>query len=107
MNKNQLQQGDVICQRVEKLPEGAVMRDLSFRGYVLAEGEKTGHRHTTAPNPDVEMYEWDGKMYLKTKSSCTITHEEHQPLTLDPGIWEIGQVFERDHAKQLTERVRD
>lgn len=102
----QLQQGDVLLWKVEKLPEGAAEVKRKNGAVVLAEGEHTGHAHRIM-DVDALFFEKDGKFYLKNEKPVTLTHEEHRPFTIDPGIWEVGQVREKDWLSGMVRKVVD
>ena len=55
MNKNQLQQGDVILEAVDSLPQGIVEVPSEMRGLVLARGEHTGHAHCIVKHKESPM----------------------------------------------------
>ena len=78
-----LRQGDVII-----IPtETATGNKLSH--LTLAEGEVTGHRHRISEG-EAELYERDGTLYLKVLSpTALLTHEEHNPITIPQGNWQI------------------
>jgi hypothetical protein len=96
-------------------------------GKVIQRGEVTGHAHRISEGEAVilEQYEeaWErgrdrfmdvqGKRevltarFLEVKTPTTITHEEHGPVTLTPGLYEILQAREFDYAANLGRRVRD
>jgi hypothetical protein len=102
-----LQQGDVLLYKQSSLPKGLkpVQRDLR-RGYVLAEGEVTGHAHCI--DADIElMLDEAGTMYMKNSDEVTLTHEEHHTKTIPPGIWKIGIVQEYDHFAEEARKVQD
>lgn len=103
---NQIQQGDVILKRVESLPRGILEVKRKNQAAVLAEGEATGHAHRIF-DVDAIFYEKDGKFYLKNDKAVTIKHEEHKPVTIEPGIWEVGQVREKDWLSGMTRPVAD
>ncbi len=100
-----LQQGDVIIRRIERIPEGVKHVSKTTRGFVLAEGEATGHAHVIEDN--VEMYEKDGVLFIKVDKRVTVKHEEHKPITLSKGIYEIGFVREFDYRAEEIRRTRD
>ena len=99
------QQGDVVIKQAEAIPAGAIRQKRQAKGYILAEGEATGHHH--AIKEEVELYEYAGKLYLKNDVEATLVHEEHHTQTIPPGIWEIDQVREFDYLEQITRRVVD
>lgn len=103
---NQIQQGDVILRRVEKLPKGINEVKRKNSAVVLAEGEHTGHAHRIF-DADAMFYEKDGKFYLKNSKPVTLQHEEHKPFVIEPGIWEVGQVREKDWLSGMTRIVAD
>lgn len=98
-------QGDVFFTRVRKMPEKAALKRKGPRGYVIAEGEATGHAHVI--EDEVELYEKDGVLYLKTPREVHVRHEEHKPVTLSPGLWKVGRVREYDPFLQEARRVAD
>jgi hypothetical protein len=106
MKKHQIQQGDVIGRQVAVLPAGAKEVQRKKGAIVLAEGEHTGHAHRIM-DVDAMFYEYGGKFYLKNDKKVTVTHEEHKPITIEPGIWEIGQVREKDWLSGMTRPVAD
>jgi hypothetical protein len=103
--KNCGQQGDVRLLRVSDVPNGAIPVKRQERGYILAEGEATGHAHVITK--DIELYEHDGVLYLKNEQEVTIQHEEHKPVTLSPGTWRVGRVREKDMLEGFARQVVD
>lgn len=93
------QQGDVI---IKPVGLSVTVRSKVRPDGVLATGEATGHAHRLAEHSDGLLYEAeDGRLYLHVrKGGATIEHEEHQPLTLPPGDYEVGRVREYDHFSE-------
>lgn len=87
-----LQQGDVIIRSIGKIPEGAKRVSKTNRGFVLAEGEATGHAHVI--QEEIEMYEKDGVLFIMVEKPVTVEHEEHKPVRIESGTYEIGFVRE-------------
>lgn len=107
MNANHKQQGDVVLKLVESLPSGqATLVKPGPRGHVLAEGEITGHAHSVEADT-ATMTEIGGKLFLTVLAQTTVRHEEHKPVELVPGIWEIGRVVEYDYLAQMARTVAD
>ena len=110
MNKEfEYQQGDVLFFKVDSLKENLKPVQPRNRGYVLADGEATGHAHTICDCGNVEMYEDEnGTLFLKvTEKKESVTHEEHNTVTIEPGIYEIGIVNEYDPDEEEIRKVRD
>lgn len=105
----QIQQGDVVLEQVDDLPMGVKLKKAGKRGLVLMEGEATGHFHSIAEtNPDIcELYEVEGVLYVKASQPVKLTHQEHNTLTLEPGIWKVGQVKEFDYLQNMIRSVVD
>ena len=100
-----LQQGDVIIRSIVKIPEGVNRVSKTARGFILAEGEATGHAHVI--EDDIEMYEKDGVLFIKVDTPITVRHEEHDQISLSKGIYEIGFVREYDFSNEEIRRIRD
>lgn len=110
MNPIPKQQGDVLLLKIDKLPEGCFRRPLQdSRGVVLAEGEHTGHWHGANDISLAIMDAPDGKVFLENSGDVPveIKHAEHKPITVEPGIWEIGIVREKDWFQGQTRKVYD
>lgn len=75
-------------------------------GYVLARGEHTDHKHVI--EGDVEIYKDEtGRLFVKIEGMGTITHEEHKPITLPPGTYEMKHEQEFDYFLNEAVRVLD
>ena len=96
-----IQQGDVVIAKVDKI-KGKKLNHLT-----LAKGEKTGHHHTITEG-EAELYEENGTLYLRINSeNATLTHQEHKPIVIEKGDYEIGIVQEYDHFAEEARRVAD
>jgi hypothetical protein len=83
---------------------------------VLAKGEATGHAHainmSNLPS-DVVVTSygangWDNVDLLGIKGGdVVLTHEEHKPITLPPGNYEVSIVREFDHLAGRARNVWD
>jgi hypothetical protein len=111
---SQLQQGDVCLLKISDLPVGCKAIKPDQRGIVLAEGEITGHYHGLSVGEELtgklELLEApDRTRYLRndTDAPVTIRHAEHQPVEVPPGIWQVGQVREKDWFADMVRTVRD
>lgn len=108
VNPNHFQQGDVVITKIEALPAGLKKKQPAARGYVIAEGEVTGHAHTIAPEAVEEMFVDDaGVVYAQLAKQVDLLHEEHNPVTLPPGFYRFGGVQEYDHFLEEARQVVD
>lgn len=106
MNKHTvIQQGDVILRKLPGLPRGTIEK-VSQQRCVLAQGEHTGHAHLIEDD-EAELIRIGEKMLLRLGREATVRHQEHLPITLSPGIWEVGQVHEYDYLAQMVRKVQD
>ena len=101
------QQGDCRFVEVDLIPKTARLRQKKGQWNVLAFGESTGHKHLVI-DEEVEIYEdADGTLYVKSSRPVDVVHEEHNKVTLKPGIQRMRQVREKDHLNDLIRTVRD
>lgn len=111
-------QGDVLIERIDKLPIGLTQAPRDHVGRImLAFGETSGHGHAIrdkhvtglrmAGSEDVDFIEVGGS------GPATLRHEyesgalaEHQPITLPPGTYRV--VRQREYvAPNIQRRVVD
>lgn len=100
--------GDLSFHPLEVLPQG--IKEVRFDGsFILARGEHTGHKHIiTAPKKALRIFQdVQGRYVLEVKEAATITHEEHAPITLLPGIYQHEQESERDPFLDKIRQVAD
>lgn len=107
--KNQIarksfQQGDVLGRKLKTLPDGE-QKIIGRKRLVLAHGE-SGHSHVIEDDA-AELIQIGERMLLKLTKAATVKHEEHGPITLSPGIWEIGRVTEYDWLSRMERQVVD
>lgn len=95
-------QGDVFVIETKFVPYG-----LKIRPPVLAEGEVTGHAHRLQANTRAQVgVTAGGAMYLTVEDeAATILHEEHGPITVPKGIYEVR--IQREYHPQEIRRVVD
>lgn len=108
-------QGDVLlvpCPR-PLADERELVKRKKGEGIILAEGEATGHHHRIK---DRSVNEWlvgphwsfssDKKRVITVgKNGATLTHEEHDPIKIEPGAYEI--VRQREWAPPVASDRRD
>ena len=101
-----IQQGDVLFNKVKKLPDGVKKSKPVGGFYVFADGEVTGHAHRCSIGEGTLYAAEDGTLYFESKGA-SVTHEEHHTQTLEPGVWEIGRVVEVDPFENAVREVAD
>jgi hypothetical protein len=78
--------------------------DLSTRqSNVIVAGEATGHVHRLQAGAILEAP--DGSLYLEVTHTTQVIHEEHGPITLDPGLWLV--VRQREYTPGAIRTVVD
>lgn len=98
------QQGDVLLRKLNDLPKGKPTV-IARKRLVLAHGE-SGHSHVV-DDDEAELIQIGERMLLKLTKAATVVHEEHKPIRLAPGIWEIGRVREYDWFQKMERQVID
>lgn len=106
-------QGDVPLVRVPagKLPAGLRPAPPEGGRLILARGEATGHHHSVAAREGVTLFRPDdagagGCRYLLVEGEpAVLEHQEHDPITLPPGLYRLGRQVER--TPQAVRQVQD
>lgn len=102
--KQTFQQGDVLGRKLAKMPSGE-QKVIGKMRLTLAHGE-SGHSHVLEDD-EAELIQIGERMLLKLEKAATVVHEEHKPVRLSPGIWEIGRVQEFDWFSRMQRQVQD
>jgi hypothetical protein len=99
------QQGDVILKQLTSLPTGP-RTPIAKHKLVLAEGETTGHYHGIQ-SKNSELFSIGNTIVMELQETATLTHQEHNHITLAPGLWEVGKVQEYDYLSKMKRPVMD
>lgn len=107
-----LRQGDVKILKIDSLPEGEVKDARDTKGVaVLAYGEVTGHKHQITEG-EVKFFTvgdvnnlFAPKFLEVVSESAILTHEEHFPITLEKGLYEIS--IQREYFPEEIRNVAD
>lgn len=107
--KTHYRQGDVMIRRVKSIPAAAADVTPNDR-IVLAHGEVTGHAHAITDRTTRELsfadVEQQVRRFLKVVGDgATVRHEEHAPIALPPGFYEIVQ--QREYTPEAIRNVAD
>ena len=129
--KQKYQQGDVLLVAVTKRVESDIKTECRIEKggdkegkVILALGEATGHHHRFELNKldsGVSVstlheryggygggrYKRDPSYYLIEGGSATLYHEEHNPLTVPPGLYRRTIIREYDHISDTFREVWD
>lgn len=93
-------QGDVLLTKIEELPEGLTQHHSP----VIAEGEATGHQHSLVAGKVLQ--DAQGSLYLAVYQSTQVVHQEHYPISLEPGYYRV--IRQREYvAPDIDRTVRD
>lgn len=105
MKVKMYRQGDVLIREVKSIPAGGKVRKS---GHIL-EGEVTGHIHRVAESQlaGAEVLECGDGLFLSVtdEGGISIIHEEHKPILLPPGNYEI--VRQREYSPEEVRNVAD
>jgi hypothetical protein len=93
-------QGDLLFIQQDTRPEANL---VERPGNVIVAGEATGHAHRLTGGTILEAP--DGTLYLDLLYAAKVVHEEHDPITLDPGLWLV--VRQREYTPQAPRMVFD
>jgi hypothetical protein len=102
-----IRQGDVLLVPVESVPEGT---RVERRGnVVLARGEATGHAHRIVDERAELRTDGLGSRFLVVAGvePVTLGHEEHDPIVVAAGAWEIRRQREYVPASRVMRWVSD
>ena len=129
--KQKYQQGDVLLVAVTKRVESDIRSECKIETggdkdgkVILALGEATGHHHRFELNkldPGVTIstlherygryggrgYRDNVTYYLVEGGPATLYHEEHNPLTVPPGLYRRSIIREYDHISNSFRKVWD
>lgn len=73
------------------------------QGNVIVAGEATGHAHRLQAGTILEAP--DGALYLDIPQTTRVVHEEHGPITLEPGLWLV--IRQREYHPKAIRTVAD
>lgn len=96
-------QGDVMLRPVDAIPDGEITPP-SERGHVLAEGEATGHAHVL---DRARLISTGNGRYVDVSDGAVLRHEDHGPIPVAAGGYEVIQQVEYDPQTGLSRAVLD
>ncbi len=99
--KSIFRQGDILFKRVKALPSNVIQK----QDQLIAEGEQTGHAHVLVNGALFELLN-PTRHYIKAGQDTKIIHQEHFPIKLESGVYEI--IRQKEYLGQgRTQIVRD
>jgi hypothetical protein len=94
--------GDLLVKAVDSLPTD--VRKLQH--LVLAHGEVTGHSHRIAERDAAVLFESPRGLYLSVSADvATLVHQEHGPIELTKGFYQVWR--QREYTPAEIRTVRD
>lgn len=94
--------GDVLIQKVSKLPGGA----KRLRHRTLAHGEITGHSHQIKEKDGVVLWQQANELFLEIEAPfATVVHQEHAPIEIPTGVYRVWR--QREYTPERIVVVRD
>lgn len=102
-----LRQGDVLLVKIETIPDNLIPVTPTEKGFILAEGEATGHHHAIRDIANVAMFaaKTEGKLYLILTQPNKLEHEEHSKIDLPIGNYEV--IRQREYHPDAIRNVAD
>lgn len=99
---NYFQQGDTLLFKIDAIPEKAKLQ----KGESVLHHGATGNHHTLT-GKGFGIYTNEDKKFLDIVEDTVYKHEEHNPITIPSGKYELKFVQEKDHFSDLVRPVVD
>jgi hypothetical protein len=101
------QQGDILFELIDKLPDGVEPVPPRDGRFIIADGETSGHSHSVIAE-GCQLYELKGQLYLLVSAPVVhIDHQEHKQNLYETGIYKVGRVQEYDYFREMERKVID
>lgn len=103
-----VRQGDVLIERIDKLPDSLKPVGRENGRVVLAHGDVTGHAHAIA-DQHVDLYASEqelGVTFIEVRDTkAELKHEEHATIQLSPGNYRV--IRQREYSPEAIRNVAD
>ena len=97
--------GDVVFSMVEK--NNKFSEEISLKTDVIEMGTSTGNSHTLVGR-GYELKDVDGTRFLDvTGENVVVAHQEHDPILIPIGFYQIGRQREFDHINNVEQLIID
>lgn len=104
----QFAQGDLLFTKVDSLPKGEAKQVKAGERFILALGEATGHHHSfVAPKGGSTVIDEGQVTYMTLDELTSVTHQEHAPVELSPGTWQVVRQREATDDDEQWQNVVD
>ena len=104
-----IRQGDVLLYPIAELPAGLKKARRRRGRLVIAEGEVTGHAHCILDDVAELFCPADldemADRFLVVQEECELVHDEHDTLTIPPGVYKLPA--QREYTPAAPQRVAD
>jgi len=100
-------QGDVLIRETATIPTNLTPVPRDEGRVILAYGEVTGHAHQVIGHAEflaVDLAEMNDR-FLRVEQEAKVVHEEHDTITLPPGLYEV--VRQREYQPEAPVWVAD
>ena len=91
MKAEMYRQGDILLIKRNGFEELDYKESISEKSDILIEGTLTGHHHRVI-NGSIWKQEINSQgvfAYVLAKKNCVLIHDEHEPINLPEGIYEV------------------
>ena len=95
-------QGDVLIERVAKIPTQAVKQPGEI---ILAHGEATGHHHKVAERDSADWWKTEDQQFIEVKQRVEVVHQEHAAIALPIGKYRVTR--QREYHPEAIRNVQD
>lgn len=101
MKNKMFRQGDVLIERIAKLPQASQKQNGRV---ILAHGEATGHAHEIDMDA-ADAWKNGEALTVRVKQSSAVKHQEHAPIPLKRGNYKITR--QREYSPEAIRNVAD
>lgn len=105
MKQSHVRQGDVLLERVEKLPANLKKVKRENGRCIIARGEVTGHAHAIEDRACETFVDENGALYISAEKDVEIVHEEHGVTPLPAGVYVYTP--QREYTPESIRNVQD
>ena len=102
-----VRQGDVLLRKIKSLPQKLKLQNKDNGRVIIGYGEVSGHTHGFTMEANVSLFANDdlSARYLVTEEPVKLIHDEHEPISLDVGVYEVIQ--QREYTPKAIRYVLD